>query len=936
MSDRKLFLLDAYALIFRAYYALIKMPRITRSGFNTSAIYGFVNTLEEVLRKENPSHIAVCFDPSGPTFRSEAFENYKGERDATPEDIKLSVPIIKDILKAYNIPILECEGFEADDVIGTMAVRASHEGFTTYMMTPDKDFGQLVAPDILQYKPSYRGQDFELRGEEEVCARYGLEKPSQVIDLLALMGDKIDNIPGCPGVGEKTAVKLIQDFGDVETLLSSTDKLKGALKKKIEDNAEQIRFSKFLATIRTDVPIDATPESLKRKEPDTEKLMELFRGLEFRTLIERVGRRLGLNRGKEPEPGVTVVQPSLFDADFAEEPFEKPEKEPVLMNPSSINVTIVDDREKLREMQEALLAAEQAGVRTVSEGENDMEAQWTGTAISLSDGKAWFVPRSFEDGHAAVLDMFARHDIMKITSSAKRDYVLAERCRREIAGQPADVLTDPDIPAIANYFDISLAHYLLQPELRHNTEDLAREYLGIEIPAVPVRSGRKGAPRLSDAEEADRACLLAEADRNLRAPLLEGIAKEKMDSLLYDMELPLVRVLAEMELTGVRLDIEALNEAAGDMEQKLTALEKEIHTLAGEEFNVGSPSQVGEILFGKLGLDPKAKKTKTGQYSTSEDILEKLIPKNPIVAKILEYRQIKKLLNTYLTALPAVINPRTGKVHTNYNQTVTATGRISSSSPNLQNIPVRDEMGREIRKAFIPDPGHLFLSADYSQIELRLAADFAGDETMLEAFREGKDVHAITAAKIYHKASPEEVTADERRNAKTANFGILYGISAFGLSTRLGIPRTEAKDLIDNYFKTFPTIHKYMSDAVEFARDHGYVETKMGRKRRLPDINSKNPVVRGYAERNAINAPMQGLAADIIKTAMVNIFREMNTRHMRSRMIMQVHDELNFDVVPEELPELQRIVTEGMETAYKGRVRLTAECGVGPNWLAAH
>ncbi len=931
MTEKRLFLMDAYALIFRAYYALIKMPRITSSGFNTSAIYGFVNTLEEILRKEDPTHIAVCFDPPGPTFRSEAFTEYKGERDATPEDIKLSVPVIKEILEAYRIPVLECEGYEADDVIGTMSTRAAARGFTTYMMTPDKDFGQLVGPNILQYKPSYRGQDFELRGEEEVCSRYGLSRTSQVIDLLALMGDKIDNIPGCPGVGEKTAVRLIQEFGDVESLLARTGELKGALKKKIEENAEQIRFSKYLATIKTDVPIDVEPDSLVRREPDAEKLMEIFRRLEFKTLIDRVGRRLGLDKAPEAPKG-TVVQPGLFDADFADEKFDKPAS-PVSLSTVSADdfeVTVVNDADSLRHLQEALLPLEEVGVHTVSDGENDMEAVWNGTALSATDGRGWYVPNTFAEGQAAVLDLFARRDIRKVSSSAKRDYVLAERCRRGLGNGSIEV------PALANYFDISLAHYLLQPEMRHDTATLSELYLHKTLPVFGTPAKRKGQPRLTQGEEATQAVILAEMDRRLRRPLLDEVEKEKMTSLLYDMELPLVRVLAEMELTGVRLDIAALNEAAADMEHRMGTLESEIFELAGEEFNVGSPAKVGEILFGKLQLDPKAKKTKTGQYSTSEDVLEKLLPKNPIVGKIIEYRQMKKLLNTYLTVLPAAINPLTGKVHTNYNQTVTATGRISSSAPNLQNIPVRDEMGRDIRKAFIPDEGNLFLSADYSQIELRLAADFAGDETMLEAFREGKDVHAITAAKIYHKAGPDEVTADERRNAKTANFGILYGISAFGLSTRLGIPRAEAKELIDNYFKTFPTIHKYMSDAVEFARDHGYVETKMGRKRRLPDINSKNPVVRGYAERNAINAPMQGLAADIIKTAMVNIFNEMLERRMRSRMIMQVHDELNFDVVPDELADLQELVVRGMESAYKGRVRLTAECGVGPNWLAAH
>lgn len=929
MTENRLFLLDAYALIFRAYYALIKMPRLTREGFNTSAIFGFVNTLEELLRKEKPTHVAVCFDPPGPTFRNEAFEHYKGEREATPEDIKLSVPIIKEIIKAYNIPILEVEGFEADDVIGTMARRAEREGFTTYMMTPDKDFGQLVSPSILQYKPAYRGQDFELRGEKEVCERYGLERTSQVIDLLALMGDKIDNIPGCPGIGEKTAAKLIQEFGDVEHLLDSTESLKGAQKRKIEENAEQIRFSKMLATIRTDVPLDVEPAELIRRTPDREKLFAIFKKLEFKNLARRVESRMDAEEGRvAPQPVRVSSADSLFsDADFEDAPAVDVSVAPA--PPRDLRMKLVNDAESLRELNERLLSAGECGLYMVTEGENDMEARWLGTAIALAEGECRYVDSSFVEGKAAVLDLLARPDIIKVTPQSKRDMVVAAVARAD--GQAS----------LANFYDTSLAHYLLQPEMRHSPEELASQYLRLDLPPAPkapasVRGKKKDNPDLSAEALMPWACAMADAVLLLRAPLESEVEKEGMRKLLEDVEMPLVSVLADMELTGVCLDVEALNEAAEAMQARINSIEKEIYELAGMEFNVGSPAKVGEVLFDRLDLEPKPKKTKTGQYSTSEDVLEKVLGKNPIVGKILEYRQLKKLVSTYLTALPANINPVTGRIHTNYNQTVTATGRISSSAPNLQNIPVRDDEGREIRRAFIASPGNLFLSADYSQIELRLVADFAHDETMLDAFRHDKDIHAITAAKIYHVENPDDVTADQRRHAKTANFGILYGISAFGLSTRLGIPRREAQSLINGYFATFPTIRQYMTQSTEFAREHGYVETRMGRKRRLPDINSKNPVVRGYAERNAINAPIQGSAADIIKVAMVRIAAEMKERGLKSKMIMQVHDELNFDVVPEELPVMQELVSRQMENAYTGEVTLTAGSGVADNWLDAH
>ncbi len=923
MEKEKLFLLDAYALIFRAYYALIKMPRLTRDGFNTSAIFGFVNTLEEVLRKENPSHIAVCFDPSGPTFRSEADPEYKAQRESTPEDIKLSIPIIKEIIKAYNIPILEVEGFEADDVIGTMSKRAEKEGYTTYMMTPDKDFGQLVSPDIFQYKPAYRGQDFEIRGEKEVCERYGIERTSQVIDLLALMGDKVDNIPGCPGVGEKTAVKLIGDFGSVDSLLQHTADLKGALRKKVEENAELIRQSYFLATIRTDVPVEASIADLKRKAPDRDKLFAIFKELEFRTLRERVARRLDAENEKAVASS-SGFPTSLFDEMGAGEVVETDNPAESSLPAPEIEIVVPVSEKEIDELGR-LLGGGTLGIVTMADGENDMTAEIHGMAIVTPEWKAYYIPVANKEAMAVGLDIMAARGVRKVTCQAKRDYVIAHRLRGD------------DEPALVNYADVSVSHYLLQPEMRHSMETLSALYLNYTSRPEPVMSAKKGSRKNVASEEEIRgyACETAMNALRLDPILLKEIDEEGMASLLNDVELPLSAVLAEMEIVGVRIDVGALDEAATELENRLSILEKEIYDLSGVEFNIGSPSKVGEVLFDRLDLEPKPKKTKTGQYSTSEDVLEKVAGKNPIVNKILEYRQLKKLLTTYLTALPAAINPATGKVHTVYNQTVTATGRISSSSPNLQNIPVREEEGRGIRRAFIADPGHLFFSADYSQIELRLVADFADDDTMLDAFRNGDDIHAITAAKIYHKER-EEVTADERRHAKTANFGILYGISAFGLSSRLGIPRSDAKQLIDNYFATFPKIHKYMSDSVESARENGYVSTRMGRKRRLPDINSKNPVVRGYAERNAINAPVQGSAADIIKVAMVRIADEMRKRDMKSKMIMQVHDELNFDVVPEELPELQRIVTEGMEGAYSGKVKLTASSGVAENWLDAH
>lgn len=904
MDNQRMFLLDAFALIFRAYYALIKMPRVSSAGFNTSAIFGFVNTLEELLRKEKPTHLAVCFDPAGPTFRHLASEEYKSERAETPEDIKLSIPYIKRIIEAYNIPVVVCDGFEADDVIGTLAQQAEKQGFTTYMMTPDKDFGQLVTPNILQYKPGYRGGDFEVRGPEEICARYGLKRTSQVIDLLALMGDKIDNIPGCPGVGEKTAQKLIAEYDSVEHLLEDTSGLKGALKKKVEENAEQIRFSKFLATIRTDAPVTLDADAFRVCAPDTARLFPIFDELEFRTLRQRVTKRLGDEgvAADTPTKGM-ASQPSLFDFDNGAVT-EAAAVQPVAA--ASVEAqTTTDSPEAVERLRKEIESARRVAVVAECDGDSDMTAALRGFSLAFDSGANWRVDVSAADALQLVWRAFARTDVQILSADCKRDYVLARRMDGDAAGEP-----------LTNFLDIPLAHYLLQPELRHDIPTLAEVYLHRLLPD-------------KDAGAAARAIL------DLSDVLIKELDDAGLRRLYDDMELPLLPVLAEMEYTGVAIDVAALNAAAEAMRSRIAALEQEIYALAGTEFNIGSPSQVGEVLFDRLKLDAKTKKTKSGQYSTTEEILQKLVPLHPVVGKILKHRSLRKLLSTYLTALPQAINPATGRVHTTYNQTVTATGRISSSNPNLQNIPVRDDEGREIRRAFIASEGRQFFSADYSQIELRLVADFAGEQTMTEAFREGKDIHAITASRIYG-VPLEEVTVDQRRHAKTANFGILYGISAFGLASRLGISRAAAKELIDGYFNTFPAIRDYMDRAVEDARRDGVVRTAFGRRRFLPDINSKNPVVRGYAERNAINAPIQGTAADIIKKAMVDIARELRDGGFKTRMIMQVHDELNFDVVPEELDAVRGIVERCMQGAYSGAVPLTASMGVASNWLDAH
>lgn len=926
MPEKRLFLLDAYALIYRSYYAFIKNPRINSKGINTSAILGFVNTLEEVLKKENPSHIAIGFDPQGPTFRHEAYEQYKAQREETPEVIRYSVPIIKEIIHAYNIPILEVPGFEADDVIGTLAKLAEKEGFDTYMMTPDKDYGQLVSPHIFMYRPKFGG-DFEVLGPEEIKAKYNIQSPEQVIDILGLMGDSSDNIPGCPGVGEKTAIKLITDFGGIENLLAHTEELKGALKNKIEENRSQIEFSKFLATIRTDVPLAFDEKSLRREPVDSEKLRPIFEELEFRNLTERV-------LGNQPMAAAPkrAAQPSLFDQTPEPESEEKSIPETAFTDISSTphKYHLVDTAEKMWDLAALLACAPAFAFDTETTGIDPMSVELVGMSFAMKEHEAYYIPipEDRTKAHETVnifKSALENPKSLKIGQNIKYDYI---------------VLHNYGINVKGDFFDTMVAHYLLQPEQYHNMDYLANIYLKYKPVPIEELIGPKGKKQLSMRQvPVEEVCRYAAEDADvtlqLKNRLEKELAAEKMEKLFYEIEMPLTRVLADMEITGVNVDIEELKSSSDLLTRRLGELEQEIYQLAGTTFNVSSARQVGEILFERLKIDEKAKKTKTGQYSTTEEILEKLRSRHPIVGKILDQRGIRKLLSTYINALPELINPKTGKIHTSFNQTVTATGRLSSSNPNLQNIPIRDNEGREIRRAFVPDPGCVFFSADYSQIELRIMAHLSGDRHMIEAFREGSDIHAATAAKIY-KIPIDKVTSDMRRKAKTANFGIIYGISVFGLAERLNIPRSEAKTLIDGYFESYPQIKEYMNRSIEVAREKGFVETIYGRKRMLPDIHSHNSVVRGYAERNAINAPIQGSAADIIKIAMIRIARRLEEGQLKSRMILQVHDELNFNVPTEELEQVKAIVREEMENAYSLQVPLLADCGTGANWLEAH
>ena len=920
----KLFLLDAYALIYRAYYAFIKNPRINSKGFNTSAVLGFVNTLEEVLRKEEPTHIGIAFDPPGPTFRHNAFAAYKAQREETPEVIKWSVTPIKDIIKAYRIPILEIRGYEADDVIGTLATQAGKRGINTYMMTPDKDYGQLVSEHVFMYRPKYGDKDFDIMGVDEVKEKFNIESPAQVIDMLGLMGDTADNIPGCPGVGEKTAQKLIAQFGSIESLLAHTDELKGAIKKKVEENEEQIRFSKFLATIKTDVPVELDMETLKRREPDEKELRRIFEQLEFRTLIERV-----LNGEKKSAPA-TPAQPDLFGF-FTDNGTEETKNSNLTrLDNLHYDYQLIDNEEKMRDLFQKLITTQVLSLDTETTGTDPISAELVGMSFSFEENQAFYVPVPPDGEEAQKIvnifkPVFENEKIVKVGQNIKYDLLVLENYGVTLKGK---------------MFDTMIAHYVLQPELRHGMDYLAEIYLKYDTIKIEELIGPKGKNQknmrdLPPNEVYKYACEDADVTLKLKNVLEGELAKNGVKDLFEEIEMPLVPVLAYMERNGVRIDTEALKETSRHFTARMNQIEEEVHQLAGTNFNIASPKQVGEILFDKLKIVEKAKKTKSGQYVTSEEVLESLKGKHEIVGKILEHRGLKKLLGTYIDALPQLINPKTGRIHTSFNQTVTATGRLSSSNPNLQNIPVRNEDGKEIRKAFIPDDGCEFFSADYSQIELRIMAHLSEDPHMIEAFNEEQDIHAATAAKIY-KEPLEGVTREQRSKAKTANFGIIYGISVFGLAERLNVDRKEAKALIDGYFETYPHVREYMDKSIRSAREKGYIETIFKRKRYLPDINSHNAVVRGYAERNAINAPIQGSAADIIKVAMVRIYQRFMNEGIRSKMILQVHDELNFSVLPEEKEKVKQIVISEMESAYKMKVPLRADCGWGKNWLEAH
>ncbi len=924
---KKLFLLDAYALIYRSYYAFIRNPRVNSKGLNTSAIFGFINTLEEVLRKENPTHIAVAFDPPGPTFRHDEYKEYKAQREKTPEDIKLSVPIIKDIIRAYNIDILEVEGFEADDVVGTIAKQANKDEFDVYMMTSDKDYAQLVDKHIFMYIPRTGSKDVEILDDKKVMEKYNLSSPSQMIDLLGLMGDASDNIPGCPGVGPKRAETLLSDFGSIENLLENTNQLKGAVKKNVEENKEQIILSKHLVTIKTDVPLDVDIENFNRKPINEDAVRSIFEELEFRTLLNRV-------LGVEPETKKAVVnqQGNLFDNPATEEtgPMELLPEDFTNIDSEENNYTIVDTTEGIKELNTKLLKQKSVAFDTETTGVDPLASDIVGISFSFKKGEAFYVPLSANKEEAteqlSLLKPFLEDEkIEKVGQNIKYDILMVRNYNIKVKGP---------------LFDTMIAHYLINPETRHGMDYLAETYLKYRTVSIEELIGAKGKNQgsMRDVDVAiagKYACEDADITLRLKHLLEKEIKENELDKLFYEVECPLIYVLADMEWTGARLDLEALKTLSIDLTEELQGLEEEIIEMAGMEYNVNSPKQTGEVLFDHMKITDKAKKTKTGQYSTSEGELEKLRNKHPIIDKILEYRGVKKLLSTYIDAFPLLINPRSNKIHTSFNQTVAATGRLSSTSPNLQNIPIRDERGRAMRKVFIPDDGCTFLSADYSQIELRIMAHLSKDTQMTEAFNNDLDIHSATAAKIY-KVPLEEATGEMRDKAKTANFGIIYGISVFGLSERLAIPRGEAKELIDGYFETYPDVAKYMETSKEKARKNGYVETLLGRKRFLPDINSRNGIVRGFAERNAINAPIQGSAADIIKVAMIRIFKRFEEEQLKSKMILQVHDELNFNVPMDELEVAKKIVVEEMENAYKLSVPLKTDCGWGKNWLEAH
>ena len=918
----RLFLLDAYALIYRSYYAFLKNPRINSKGLNTSAIMGFVNTLNEVITKEQPTYMAVAFD-HGKTFRHEAFPAYKAQREETPEDIRASVPIIKDILEAYHIPVLQADGFEADDVIGTLATAAGREGIETYMLTPDKDYGQLVGGNVYIYRPRHGG-GYDTLGESEVTEKYGIATTAQVIDLLALMGDSADNFPGCPGVGEKTAAKLITQFGSIDNMLAHTDEIKGKLREKVEGAVDDIRMSRFLATIRTDVPIALDLEKMKMTSPDEERLEKIFQELEFRALTDKIIKKV------KNTPKNDDLQLDLF-GEFAAESQGEPKNASILgLKETPHDYQLIESEEEARKIRDYFLTKEILSFDTETTSTNAIDAELVGLSFAVEEFKAIYVAVPAErEAAQRMVDIFRPlyedEHIMKVGQNIKYDYEVLRRYGIEVRGP---------------MFDTMLAHYIVQPELHHNMDYMAETLLGYQTIHIdqligPRGKGQRSMRDLQPQEVYEYAAEDADVTLRLKNVLEQKLKEVDGERLFYDIEMPLVPVLAEMELTGVCLDTAALAETGKKFNRRLAEYEQKIYAEAGETFNISSPKQVGDILFGKMKIVDKPKKTKTGQYVTSEEVLTQLRSRAPIVDDILSYRGLKKLLGTYVEALPRLITPRTGHIHTCFNQAITATGRLSSSDPNLQNIPIRDDDGKEIRKSFVPEPGCLFFSADYSQIELRIMAHLSQDEHMLDAFRSGTDIHAATAAKIWH-VPVEEVTPEQRKKAKQANFGIIYGISTYGLAQRMNISNSEARQLIDDYFATFPRVKAYMDEAIATCREKGYAETIYHRRRYLPDIASRNATVRGFAERNAINAPIQGSEADIIKVAMIHIFKRFATEGLRSRMILQVHDELNFSVYPEEREQVERIVIEEMENACRLSIPLTADAGWGANWLEAH
>ncbi len=926
-SNKKIFLVDAYALIYRAYYAFINNPRMSSKGVNTSAVFGFVNTLWEILNKENPSRMIVVFDPPGLTFRHEMYEPYKAQREKTPEDIKSSIPYIKKILDGFRIKWLYVDGYEADDVIGSLAVKAEKEGYESYMVTPDKDYGQLVTDKIKQYKPRRFGNGIDILGPEEICERHAIKETVQVIDILALMGDASDNIPGAKGVGEKTAKKFIKEYGSVENLLAHIDDLSGKMKENIQNNIENIKISKELVTIKTDVKISLDDRDCQIQEPDKEALIHAFDELEFRTFIARLTEGKTAPTKKKSEAGVT--QMSLFD---------QPEPAPTtISNMDSIenvehDYQLVEDKKTLQKIVGQIKNSGVFCFDTETTGLNPHEAEILGIAITVAEGKAFYVPCNTEKLPMKIIrnvlsPLFEDPELLKVGQNIKYDIIVLHYAKIVVAGP---------------LFDTMLAHYLLQPEARHNMDFLAETYLNYQTVSIEELIGKKGVNQgnmkdvpLETLKE--YACEDADVTLRLFHVLQKEIQKNNLEDIANHIEMPLVYVLAQMECNGVYIDKDSLAVFAEKLKKQLQEVEKNIYELADNKtFNIASPKQLGEVLFDQLKIDEKAKRTKTKQYSTSEETLEKLKDKHPIINKILEYRGLKKLISTYVEALPLLINSKTGKIHTSYNQSVTSTGRLSSTNPNLQNIPIREEQGREIRKAFVSsEKEHVLLAADYSQIELRIMAHLSEDKAMQEAFKNNEDIHTSTAAKIYG-VRPEEITSDQRRKAKTANFGIIYGISPFGLSQRLSIPRAEADDLIKGYFTSYPGVRDYMEQVKENARGKGFVQTIFGRRRYLRDINSSNAIVRGVAERNAINAPIQGSAADLIKMAMIRIYEELKKSKLSAKMILQVHDELVFDVSTDELGQLKKLVQKEMENIYKLDVPLIVDMGAGNSWLEAH